>query len=184
MRLDGHDLRELSDADLRRAVTMVTQENFIFAGAIADNISFGRPDATRDEIEAAARAVGADGFIDALPEGYDTDVSQRGGRLSAGQRQLVAFARAFLADPAVLILDEATSSLDIPSERPVQRALRTILADRTAVIIAHRLSTVEIADRVLVLEHGQIQEDGSPAELEAQGGRYAELHNAWQESLA
>ena len=184
VRLDGHDLRELSDADLRRAVTMVTQENFIFAGTIADNISFGRPDATRDEIEAAARAVGADGFIDALPEGYDTDVSQRGGRLSAGQRQLVAFARAFLADPAVLILDEATSSLDIPSERLVQRALRTILADRTAVIIAHRLSTVEIADRVLVLEHGQIQEDGSPAELEAQGGRYAELHNAWQESLA
>ncbi|WP_333490150.1 ABC transporter ATP-binding protein [Cutibacterium avidum] len=184
VRLDGHDLRELSDADLRRAVTMVTQENFIFAGTIADNISFGRPDATRDEIEAAARAVGADGFIDALPEGYDTDVSQRGGRLSAGQRQLVAFARAFLADPAVLILDEATSSLDIPSERLVQRALRTILADRTAVIIAHRLSTVEIADRVLVLEHGQIQEDGSPAELEAQGGRYAELHNAWQEALA
>ncbi|MSS46328.1 ABC transporter ATP-binding protein [Cutibacterium sp. WCA-380-WT-3A] len=183
VRLDGHDLRNLSDADLRRAVTMVTQENFIFAGTIADNISFGRPDATRADVEAAAHAVGADGFISAFPDGYDTDVSQRGGRLSAGQRQLVAFARAFLADPAVLILDEATSSLDIPSERLVQRALRTILADRTAIIIAHRLSTVEIADRVLVLEHGQIQEDGSPAELEARGGRYAQLHQAWLESL-
>ena len=119
-------------------------------------------------------------FIAALPEGYDTDVSNRGGRLSAGQRQLVAFARAFLADPAVLILDEATSSLDIPSERLVQRALRTILADRTAVIIAHRLSTVEIADRVLVLEHGRIVEDGTPADLIAGGdGRFSDLHEAW-----
>ena len=131
------------------------------------------------------RAVGADAFIDELPEGYDTDVAKRGGRLSAGQRQLVAFARAFLADPAVLILDEATSSLDVPSERLVQRALRTILADRTAVIIAHRLSTVEIADRVLVLEHGEIVEDGPPEELLGRrGGHYAGLHQAWRDSLA
>ena len=124
-------------------------------------------------------------FIAALPDGYDTDVAKRGGRLSAGQRQLVAFARAFLADPAVLILDEATSSLDVPSERLVQQALRTILADRTALIIAHRLSTVEIADRVLVLEHGRVVEDGSPQDLiDAGGGRYAALHRAWVESLA
>jgi ABC-type multidrug transport system fused ATPase/permease subunit len=128
--------------------------------------------------------VGADEFIAALPDGYDTDVATRGGRLSAGQRQLIAFARAFLADPAVLILDEATSSLDIPSERLVQRALRTVLADRTALIIAHRLSTVEIADRVLVLEHGRIVEDGPPAELIDSQGRYAALHRAWLESLA
>ena len=161
-RVDGVDVRDLADADLRRAVVMVTQENFLFAGSVADNIAFGRPDATRAEIEAAAKAIGAHEFISALPDGYDTDVKKRGGRLSAGQRQLVAFARAFIADPAVLVLDEATSSLDVPSERMVQRALRTILADRTALIIAHRLSTVEIADRVLVMEHGRIVEDGEP----------------------
>ncbi len=183
VRLDGIDLRDLSDADLRRAVVMVTQENYLFSGTVADNIRFGRPDATDAEVAAAAQAIGADEFIRALPEGYDTDVRKRGGRLSAGQRQLVAFARAFLADPAVLILDEATSSLDIPSERLVQRALRTILADRTAIVIAHRLSTVEIADRVLVLDHGRIVEDGPPAELISGGGRYATLHQQWQDSL-
>jgi ABC-type multidrug transport system fused ATPase/permease subunit len=182
--LDGVDLRQLSDADLRRAVVMVTQENFLFSGTIAENIAFGRPDATPDEIEGAARAIGADAFIHALPTGYTTDVRKRGGRLSAGQRQLVAFARAFLADPAVLILDEATSSLDIPSERLVQRALRTILADRTALVIAHRLSTVEIADRVLVVEDGRIVEDGPPSLLVEGGGRYARLHQQWQDSLA
>ena len=183
--LDGVDLRDLDDATLRRHVVMVTQENFMFDGSVADNILFGRPSAGRDEVEAAARAVGAHDFITALPHGYDTDVAKRGGRLSAGQRQLVAFARAFLADPAVLILDEATSSLDVPSERLVQQALRTILADRTALIIAHRLSTVEIADRVLVLEHGRVLEDGSPQDLtDAGGGRYAALHQAWVESLA
>ena len=183
--LDGIDLRDLSDDDLRRAVVMVTQENFMFGGTIADNIAFGKPSATRAEIEDAARAVGVHTFIESLPQGYDTDVAKRGSRLSAGQRQLITFARAFLADPAVLILDEATSSLDVPSERLVQRALQTILADRTAVIIAHRLSTVEIADRVLVLEHGRIIEDGSPADLMADaGGRYAGLHQAWQSSLA
>jgi ABC-type multidrug transport system fused ATPase/permease subunit len=182
--LDGVDLRQLSERDLRRAVVMVTQENFLFSGSVADNIAFGRPGASRDEIEAAARAIGAHDFIAALPDGYDTDVRKRGGRLSAGQRQLVAFARAFLADPAVLILDEATSSLDVPSERAVQRALRTILADRTALIIAHRLSTVEIADRVLVMEAGRIVEDGTPAELIGGTGRFAGLHRAWRDSLA
>jgi len=183
--LDGVDLRNFAQSDLRRHVVMVTQENFLFSGTVADNIRFGRPLASDAEVRAAAAAVGADVFIDALPDGYDTDVAKRGGRLSAGQRQLIAFARAFLADPAVLILDEATSSLDIPSERLVQRALRTVLADRTALIIAHRLSTVAVADRVLVLEHGRILEDGPPEELIGHGeGRYAALHRAWLESLA
>jgi ABC-type multidrug transport system fused ATPase/permease subunit len=181
--LDGVDLRDLSDEDLRRAIVMVTQDNFLFSGTVADNIAFGRPEATRAEIEAAAQAIGAHEFVTALPDGYDTDIQKRGGRLSAGQRQLVAFARAFLAQPAVLILDEATSSLDIPSERLVQTALRTLLADRTAVIIAHRLSTVEIADRVLVLEDGRIVEDGTPAQLVAGVGRYHDLHEAWRHSL-
>jgi ATP-binding cassette subfamily B protein len=183
--LDGVDLRDLAEDDLRRAVVMVTQENFMFDGSVADNIAFGRPDASREEIIAAATAVGAHQFITELPHGYDTDVGKRGDRLSAGQRQLVAFARAFLADPAVLILDEATSSLDVPSERLVQRALGTILSERTSVIIAHRLSTVEIADRVLVLEHGTIIEDGTPQELlTRENGRYAALHRAWADSLA
>src|SRR5262249_45322126 len=181
--LDGVDLRDVADGELRRAVVMVTQENFLFSGTVAENIGFGRPDASRAEVEAAAQAIGADRFIRGLPDGYDTDVRKRGGRLSAGQRQLVAFARAFLADPAVLILDEATSSLDIPSERLVQRALRTILADRTAIVIAHRLSTVEIADRVLVLDAGRVVEDGPPGDLVAGGGRYARLHRQWHDSL-
>jgi ATP-binding cassette, subfamily B, bacterial len=183
VRLDGVPLRRLADADLRRAVVMVTQESFLFSGTVADNIAFGRPGADRADIEGAARAIGAHGFITALPDGYDTEVDKRGGRLSAGQRQLVSFARAFLADPAVLILDEATSSLDVPSERLVQHALRTLLADRTALIIAHRLSTVEFADRVLVMEGGRIVEDGSPADLVAGTGRFAALHQAWADSL-
>ncbi|MDX6375457.1 MAG: ATP-binding cassette, subfamily bacterial [Nocardioidaceae bacterium] len=183
--LDGTDLRSLRTADLRDAVVMVTQENYLFSGTIADNIRFGRPSATMDEVVAATTALGAHEFISAMPDGYETDVANSAGRLSAGQRQLVAFARAFLADPAVLILDEATSSLDVPSERLVQQALRTVLAGRTAVIIAHRLSTVEIADRVLVMEHGRIVEDGAPADLIAGGdGRYSDLHQAWLESLA
>jgi ATP-binding cassette, subfamily B, bacterial len=181
--LDGVDLRQLTDDELRAAVVMVTQENFLFSGTVADNIRFGRPDASDAEVVAAAQAIGADEFIRALPEGYQTDVRKRGGRLSAGQRQLVAFARAFLADPVVLILDEATSSLDIPSERLVQRALRTILADRTAIVIAHRLSTVEIADRVIVLDGGEVVEDGAPRRLIQRGGRYATLHQQWQDSL-
>lgn len=182
--LDGVDLRHLTQAELRRHVVMVTQENFLFSGTLADNIRFGRPEATDAEVAAAAASVGAEAFIADLPERYDTDVAKRGGRLSAGQRQLVAFARAFLADPAVLILDEATSALDIPGERMVQRALRSVLADRTALVIAHRLSTVEIADRVLVIEGGAIVEDGPPAELIRAEGHYAALHEAWQRSLA
>ncbi|GAA3816719.1 ABC transporter ATP-binding protein [Streptomyces chiangmaiensis] len=182
--LDGVDLRDLGPAELRRGVVMVTQEAFLFSGTVADNIAIGRPDASREEIEQAAKVIGAHDFISALPEGYDTDVRKRGGRISAGQRQLVAFARALLADPAVLILDEATSSLDIPGERAVQRAMVTVLRGRTAVVIAHRLSTVEIADRVLVMEDGRIVEDGSPAALIAGTGRFADLHRAWRDSLA
>ncbi|MET9828431.1 ABC transporter ATP-binding protein [Streptomyces sp. NPDC006385] len=182
--LDGVDLRELAVPELRRGVVMVTQEAFLFSGTVAENIAIGRPDATREEVEQAAKAIGAHDFITSLPDGYDTDVRKRGGRISAGQRQLVAFARALLADPAVLILDEATSSLDIPGERAVQRAMSTVLHGRTAVVIAHRLSTVEIADRVLVMEHGKIVEDGTPAELVAGTGRFADLHRAWRDSLA
>jgi len=182
--LDGIDVRRLTEDALRERVVMVTQENFLFTGTVADNIRFGKPDATMDEIVEAAKVIGAHDFIMALPEGYETPVAKRGSRLSAGQRQLVAFARAFLADPAVLILDEATSSLDIPSERLIQRALRTILDDRTAIVIAHRLSTVETADRVIVLEHGRIIEDGTPADLITTGGNYAGLHQAWEDSLA
>ncbi|MFD3590943.1 ABC transporter ATP-binding protein [Streptomyces sp. NPDC058683] len=182
--LDGVDLRELTVPALRRGVVMVTQEAFLFSGTVAENIAIGRPDATREEIEQAAKAIGAHEFIAALPDGYDTDVRKRGGRISAGQRQLVAFARALLADPAVLILDEATSSLDVPGERAVQRAMSTVLKGRTAVVIAHRLSTVEIADRVLVMEHGRIVEDGRPAELVTGTGRFADLHRAWRDSLA
>lgn len=181
--LDGVDLRSLHPKDLRRAIVMVTQEAYLFSGTVADNIALGKPDATMDEIRAAARAVGADAFIEKLPDGYATDVNKRGGRVSAGQRQLISFARAFLADPAVLILDEATASLDIPSERQIQDALQTLLADRTAIIIAHRLSTVAIADRVLVMEHGEIIEDDAPEELIGGDGRFAKLHAAWRESL-
>ncbi|MGK5531339.1 ABC transporter ATP-binding protein [Streptomyces sp. URMC 129] len=182
--LDGTDLRALSTAELRRAVVMVTQEAFLFSGTVAENIALGRPDAPREEIERAAKAIGAHDFIVSLPEGYDTDVRKRGGRISAGQRQLVAFARVLLADPAVVILDEATSSLDIPGEKAVQEAMETVLRGRTAVVIAHRLSTVEIADRVLVMESGRIVEDGEPADLIAGTGRFSDLHRAWRESLA
>lgn len=181
--LDGVDLRALHPKDLRRAIVMVTQEAYLFSGTVADNIALGRPEATRQEIVRAAKAVGAHEFIESLPGGYDTEVNKRGGRVSAGQRQLLSFARAFIADPVVLILDEATASLDIPSERLVQEGLQTLLADRTAIIIAHRLSTVAIADRVLVMEHGRIVEDGTPRDLIAGTGRFAQLHAAWRDSL-
>jgi ATP-binding cassette, subfamily B, bacterial len=188
VRLDGVDLRSMSDTELRRAVVMVTQESFLFSGSVADNIALAAPvsghSASRSDVVAAARAVGADEFITALPEGYDTDVRKRGARLSAGQRQLVSFARALLADPAVLVLDEATSSLDIPSEQAVQVALRTVLAGRTALIIAHRLSTVLVADRVLVLANGAVIEDGAPATLISGTGAFADLHTAWRAALA
>jgi ATP-binding cassette subfamily B protein len=183
VKLDGVDLRDLDTNDMRRAIVMVTQEAYLFSGTVADNIALGKPGASRSEIEASAKAVGAHEFIMALPDGYDTDVNKRGGRVSAGQRQLLSFARAFIADPKVLILDEATASLDIPSERLVQEGLETLLADRTAVIIAHRLSTVAIAHRVLVMEYGEIVEDGTPADLIAGTGRFAQLHAAWRDSL-
>jgi ATP-binding cassette subfamily B protein len=182
--LDGIDLRQLADSMLRTEIIVITQENFLFEGSVAENIKLGRPDATDAEVETAASMIGAHDFITALPEGYDTPVGKRGGRLSAGQRQLISFARAFLAAPAVLVLDEATSLLDIPSERLVQSALRTVLAGRTAVIIAHRLSTVAIADRVLVLDRGRITEDGPPGELISGDGEYAALHASWAASLA
>lgn len=181
--LDGIDIKEVSAKDLRRAVVMVTQEAYLFSGSVADNIALGKPDATPEQIEMAAKAVGAHEFIMGLPDGYSTDVNKRGGRVSSGQRQLISFARAFIADPAVLILDEATSSLDVPSERLVQHGLKTLLANRTAIIIAHRLSTVAIADRVLVLEHGQVIEDDSPEKLISGSGKFSKMHKAWRESL-
>jgi ATP-binding cassette subfamily B protein len=187
VRLDGVDLRDVTDADLRSALVMITQEAFLFSGSVAENIAMGRRadgSPPRADIIAAAEAVGARGFIEALPEGFDTDVRKRGGRLSAGQRQLIALARVVLADPAVVLLDEATSSLDIPSERAVQAALETVLAGRTALIIAHRLSTVLIADRVLVVSEGRVVEDGPPQALLAEDGEFATLHEAWRASLA
>lgn len=181
--LDRVDLRDVTDADLRTALVMITQEAFLFSGSVADNIAMGRPSASRAAIVAAADAVGAREFVESLPEGFDTDVRKRGGRLSAGQRQLVSLARVVLADPAVVLLDEATSSLDVPSERAVQAALETVLAGRTALIIAHRLSTVLIADRVLVMAEGRIVQDGSPTQLLAGVGEFADLHAAWRSSL-
>jgi len=183
VKLDGVDLRDLTNDNLRSAVVMVTQEAYLFSGTIAGNISLGKPDANEEEIIAAAKAVGVHDFIVSLPEGYDTDVNKRGGRVSAGQRQLISFARAFIANPAVLILDEATASLDIPSERLVQHGLQTLLKGRTAIIIAHRLSTISIADRVLVMEHGKIIEDDAPAKLIAGTGKFARMHKAWRNSL-
>ena len=181
--LDEVDLRDLEDAQLRSSVVMVTQESFLFAGTIADNIRIGNPNASDEDVVAAATAVGLDAYIRRLPEGYATDVKKRGGRLSSGQRQLVSFARVFLADPDVVVLDEATAHLDIPSERLVQNALATVLEGRTAIIIAHRLSTVEIANRVLVMESGRIIEDGTPDELISGTGKFAQLHQAWRDSL-
>ncbi len=177
--VDGIDLRELTQDSLRRQLGIVPQEGFLFAGTVADNIAFGRPEAGRDEIVAAARAVGADEFIDRLEDGYDTELGERGFRLSLGQRQLLAFARALLADPSILILDEATSSVDIATERRVEHALRRLLHGRTAFVIAHRLSTVRNANLIVVLEHGRAIERGTHDELLTSGGRYAELYGSW-----
>jgi len=177
--VDGVDLRETTQESLRRQLGIVPQEGFLFAGSVAENIAFGRPEASREEIVAAARAVGADEFVDRLEHGYDSDLGERGFRLSLGQRQLIAFARALLADPAILILDEATSSVDLGTERRIEHALRRLLHGRTAFVIAHRLSTVRGANTIVVLEHGRVVEQGSHDDLLARGGRYAELYGSW-----
>ena len=181
VRIDGVDVRQLADAQLRREVLMLTQEVFLFSASILENIRMGNPQASDEQVKAAAKAVGADAFIERLRDGYESQLGRGGITLSAGQRQLVSFARVFLANPRVLILDEATASLDIPSERAVQAALRTVLAGRTALVIAHRLSTVLGADRVLVINEGSVVEDGSPQQLIASGGRFAAMYASWDE---
>ena len=179
VRIDGVDVRQLADVQLRREVLMLTQEVFLFSASILENIRMGNPQASDEQVKAAAKAVGADAFIERLRDGYESQLGRGGITLSAGQRQLVSFARVFLANPRVLILDEATASLDIPSERAVQAALRTVLAGRTALVIAHRLSTVLGADRVLVIHEGSVVEDGSPQQLIASGGRFAAMYASW-----
>lgn len=181
VRIDGVDVRQLADVQLRREVLMLTQEVFLFSASILENIRMGNPQASDEQVKAAAKAVGAHAFIERLRDGYESQLGRGGITLSAGQRQLVSFARVFLANPRVLILDEATASLDIPSERAVQAALRTVLAGRTALVIAHRLSTVLGADRVLVINEGSVVEDGSPQQLIASGGRFAAMYASWDE---
>lgn len=181
VRIDGVDVRQLADVQLRREVLMLTQEVFLFSASILENIRMGNPQASDEQVKAAAKAVGADAFIERLRDGYESQLGRGGITLSAGQRQLVSFARVFLANPRVLILDEATASLDIPSERAVQAALRTVLAGRTALVIAHRLSTVLGADRVLVIHEGSVVEDGSPQQLISSGGRFAAMYASWDE---
>ena len=182
--IDGVDLREVTQQSLRRQLGIVPQEGFLFGGTVAENIAFGRPDARPEEIVAAAEAVGADRFVRKLEDGYDTHLGERGTRLSLGQRQLVAFARALLADPRILILDEATSSVDIGTERQIERALRTLLAGRTAFVIAHRLSTIRDADLIVVLEHGRVVEQGTHDELIARRGLYTSLYGDWADQVA
>jgi ABC-type multidrug transport system fused ATPase/permease subunit len=184
VRIDGHDVRDLNSTALRSQLGIVPQEGFLFSGSIGENICFGRPGAPLEEIRDAAAAVGADRFIEALPDGYDTEVGERGANLSAGQRQLVAFARALLAEPRILILDEATSNVDVRSEKAIEAGLERLLSGRTAIVIAHRLSTIRRAGRIAVLENGVIVESGTHEELIEAGGRYAALYGTWAETAA
>ena len=182
--IDGTDVRDVTARSLRSQLGIVPQESFLFSGSVRSNIAFGRPEATDEEVAAAAEAVGADAFIRALPDGYDTEIQERGARLSIGQRQLVAFARALLADPRILILDEATSSVDIPTEARIEEALETLLHGRTAFVVAHRLSTIRRADVIVVLEHGRVIEAGTHRQLIERRGRYFALYDDWVEAVA
>ncbi len=182
--VDGHDLREVRQRALRRQLGIVPQEGFLFSGSVRENIAFGRPEASLEEIEAAVATVGATEFVAALPDGIETEVGERGIQLSAGQRQLVAFARALLAEPRILILDEATSNVDVRTEKTIEKGLERLLAGRTAIVIAHRLSTIRRAGKIVVLEGGRIAEQGSHDELIAAGGPYSKLYGAWSESSA
>ena len=184
VRVDGLDLRGVQQQALRRQLGIVPQEGFLFSGSVRENVAFGRPEASAEEIEAAIAAVGATDFVAALPDGLDTEVGERGIQLSAGQRQLVAFARALLAEPRILILDEATSNVDVRTEKTIERGLERLLHGRTAIVIAHRLSTIRRAGKIVVLEHGQIAEQGTHDELIAANGPYAKLYGAWSESSA
>jgi ATP-binding cassette subfamily B protein len=182
--IDGTDLRDVTQASLRRQLGVVPQEGFLFAGTVHDNIAFGRPGASREEVVAAAKTVGAHDFVERLEDGYDTELQERGTRLSLGQRQLVAFARALLAEPRILILDEATSNVDVRTEKTIERGLERLLAGRTAIVIAHRLSTIRRAGKIVVLEGGRIAESGTHDELIEAGGPYARLYGSWEETSA